>query len=211
MIKTNRILALVLALAALAALLAGCGVDPADRCVKNDGGAVSIPALKLNFAFDDFWFPVTEEEFNAIGENIDLIYDYIDPDTGEILKEYPAPSSGTELLLLNLNTLETCHILVSEDTREYSMDNFAASMFDEMQDDMFEISLPESVKVGKHTAYTIFTVPFEAMTEEELAEGEIHGHTTRYRYYFLHENDTYVQIVLTGFADTLGGEAIVEA
>lgn len=210
MIKRTRILALVLALAALAALVTGCSTDPADRCVKNDGGNVTVPALKLNFSFDETWFPVTQEEFEAIAEDRSLLDAYVDNE-GNILKEYPAATSGTELLLLNLHTLESCSIRVSEDTREYSMDNFAASMFDDMQADMFEISLPESCKVGKNTAYTIFTVPTAAMTEEELATGEIGPHTPRYRYYFMHENDTFVQIVLIGFHDTLGGEAIIEA
>ena len=106
MIKTNRILALVLALAALAALLAGCGVDPADRCVKNDGGAVSIPALKLNFAFDDFWFPVTEEEFNAIGEKIGKGIDVPESAWDKIIEEYNSVREqlGLEPITIDIKT-----------------------------------------------------------------------------------------------------------
>ena len=167
MIKINRIVSLLLALSLLGALLAGCAGSSADRCVKVEGDTISIPSMRISFSFPAPWFVVTDEELDAISQNKDLLNDYV--------------------LLLNGKTLETCRISAKEDLNEYSLESFASSLFDRMQEDMEEISLPQTWSIGKYKGYTISAVP---------TDSPIH-----YKYYYLHEKSTFVEIITGGYSD----------
>ena len=69
MIKTNRMIPLLLALLMLGAFLAGCTGSSTDRCVKVEGDTISIPSMRVSFSFPAPWFVVTDEELEAISQN----------------------------------------------------------------------------------------------------------------------------------------------
>ncbi|MDD3192581.1 MAG: hypothetical protein PHE47_01780 [Oscillospiraceae bacterium] len=196
MIKTNRMISLFLALALLAALLAGCSGSSADRCVKVDGDTVSIPSMNLSFSFPAPWFTVTDDELAALSKDRNLISNYVDEE-GNLLSSRPEAYTAGEVLLLNGKTFETCRISATADVETYSLESFASTLFDKMQADMDEISLPQTWSTGKYKGYAISTIPKDS--------------TLHYKYYYLHEKSTFVEIITTGFSDHVKVEDIIEA
>ena len=196
MIKINRTVSLLLALSLLGALLAGCAGSSADRCVKVEGDTISIPSMRISFSFPAPWFVVTDEELDAISQNKDLLNDYVDVE-GSLVHSRPETYTAEQVLLLNGKTLETCRISAKEDLNEYSLESFASSLFDRMQEDMEEISLPQTWSIGKYKGYTISAVP---------TDSPIH-----YKYYYLHEKSTFVEIITGGYSDHVKAEDIIES
>ena len=196
MIKTNRMIPLLLALLMLGAFLAGCTGSSTDRCVKVEGDTISIPSMRVSFSFPAPWFVVTDEELEAISQNQDLISDYVDEE-GNLVFSRPEAYTTEEVLLLNGKTLETCRISAKEDLNEYSLETFASNMFDQMQEDMDEISLPQTWSTGKYKGYAISAVPKDS--------------TLHYKYYYLHEKSTFVEIITTGFSDHVNVGEIIES
>ena len=88
MIKTNRFISLLLAVAVLIPLLAGCTGSSADYCVKVEGDTVSIPSMNLSFSFPAPWFVITDEEAEAIAQDVELLRDYVDEE-GNLLCSQP--------------------------------------------------------------------------------------------------------------------------
>lgn len=195
MIKINRMFPLFLSLMLLAALLGGCGTSTADRCVKVEGDTISIPSMNLSFSFPAPWFVVTEEELEEIAKDQTLLDNYIDAD-GNLVQSQPETYTAEEVLLLNGKTLETCRFSAKEDLNEYSLENLVSSLFDRMQGDMDEISLPQVWNRGKYKGYAISTIP---------KDSPLH-----YKYYYLHEKGTFVEIITTGFNDHVKVEDLIE-
>lgn len=195
MIKTNRILSLLLALVMTAALLAGCASSPEDRCVKVEGDTVSIPSMGISYSFPAPWFVTTQEEVDAISKDRELLSNYVDED-GNLVNSQPEVYTAEEILLLNGKTLETCRISAKEDLNSYSLESFASDLFDKMQADMDLISLPQSWSTGSHKGYAISAIPKDS--------------TVRFKYYYLHEKDTFVEIVTAGYSDHVRVEKIIE-
>ncbi len=194
-IKTNRIISLLLALVLVAVLLASCTGSPDDRCVKVDGDTISIPSMNLSFSFPAPWFTVTNEEIEAISQDKELLRNYVDED-GDLVNSRPEAYTTDEVLLLNGQTLETCRISAKEDLNSYSLESFASNLFDKMQGDMDLISLPQSLNIGKYKGYAISTIPKDS--------------TLRFKYYYLHEKKTFVEIVTSGYSDHVKVEKIIE-
>ena len=180
----------------MGALLAGCAGSSADRCVKVEGDTISIPSMRISFSFPAPWFVVTDEELDAISQNKDLLNDYVDVE-GNLVHSRPETYTAEQVLLLNGKTLETCRISAKEDLNEYSLESFASSLFDRMQEDMEEISLPQTWSIGKYKGYTISAVP---------TDSPIH-----YKYYYLHEKSTFVEIITGGYSDHVKAEDIIES
>lgn len=179
MIKSNRMLSLFLVLVMAAALLAGCAGSPEDRCVKVEGDTVSIPSMRLSYSFPAPWFVTTEEEADAIFQDPELLRNYVDED-GNLVNSQPETYTAEKIFLLNGKTLETCRISVKEDTNTYSLESFASNLFDKMQADMDQISLPQSWNTKNHKGYAISAIPKDS--------------TIRFKYYYLHEKNTFVEI-----------------
>ncbi len=195
MIKSNRMLSLFLVLVMAAALLAGCAGSPEDRCVKVEGDTVSIPSMRLSYSFPAPWFVTTEEEADAIFQDPELLKNYVDED-GNLVNSQPETYTAEKIFLLNGKTLETCRISVKEDTNTYSLESFASNLFDKMQADMDQISLPQSWNTKNHKGYAISAIPKDS--------------TIRFKYYYLHEKNTFVEIVTAGYSDHVKVEKIIE-
>lgn len=196
MIKPNRIISLFLILTMAAALLSGCAGSTEDRCVRVDGDTVSIPSMRLSFSFPAPWFVVAEEEADAIFQDHELLKNYVD-ENGNLVNSQPEAYTAEKILLLNGQTLETCRICAKEDTNTYSLEGFASNLFDKMQGDMDQISLPQSWSTGSHKGYAISAIPKDS--------------TVRFKYYYLHEKSTFVEIVTAGYSDHVRVEKIIEA
>ncbi len=195
MIKTNRFISLLLAVAVLIPLLAGCTGSSADYCVKVEGDTVSIPSMNLSFSFPAPWFVITDEEAEAIAQDVELLRDYVDEE-GNLLCSQPEAYTTEEIFLLNGKTLETCRISVKEDRNEYSLENFAFGLFDKMQDEMSEISLPQVWNIGKYKGYAISTIPQDS--------------NAHLKHYYLHDKNTFVEIITAGSSDHVKAEEIIE-
>ena len=154
------------------------------------------PGYSIKGEFAANGFVVTDEELEAISQNQDLINDYVDEE-GNLVFSRPEAYTTEEVLLLNGKTLETCRISAKEDLNEYSLETFASNMFDQMQEDMDEISLPQTWSTGKYKGYAISAVPKDS--------------TLHYKYYYLHEKSTFVEIITTGFSDHVKVGEIIES
>ena len=62
---------------------------------------------------------------------------------------------------------------------------------------MEEISLPQTWSIGKYKGYTISAVP---------TDSPIH-----YKYHYLHEKSTFVEIITGGYSDHVKAEDIIES
>lgn len=195
MIKTNRIIPLFFCLIVLAAMLGGCAASTEDRCVQVDGETISIPAMGLSFSLPAPWFVVNDDELEQISNDKTLLDNYIDAD-GNLVQSQPETYTAEEVLLLNGKTLETCRFSAKEDLNEYSLENFVSGLFDKMQEDMDEISLPQVWNCGKYKGYAISAIPKDS--------------SLHYKYYYLHEKGTFVEITTTGFSDHVKVEQIIE-
>ena len=127
----------------LGAFLAGCTGSSTDPVCQGGGRHHFYPVDACFFFFSAPWFVVTDEELEAISQNQDSINDYVDEE-GNLVFSRPEAYTTEEVLLLNGKTLETCRISAKEDLNEYSLETFASNMFDQMQEDMDEISLPQT-------------------------------------------------------------------
>ncbi len=171
MIKTNRMILLLALLMLGAPFLLGVPVLPPTG-VSRWRRHHFYPVDACFFFFPAPWFVVTDEELEAISQNQDLINDYVDEE-GNLVFSRPEAYTTEEVLLLNGKTLETCRISAKEDLNEYSLETFASNMFDQMQEDMDEISLPQTWSTGK----------YKGVCHQRRSQDS----TLHYKYYYLHE------------------------
>ena len=157
---------------------------------------IRIMNIRLGSLKEGAYRKLTDEELEAFSQNQDLINDYVDEE-GNLVFSRPEAYTTEEVLLLNGKTLETCRISAKEDLNEYSLETFASNMFGQMQEDMDEISLPQTWSTGKYKGYAISAVPKDS--------------TLHYKYYYLHEKSTFVEIITTGFSDHVKVGDIIES